>query len=67
MLRRITMERKFNEEELYDKLIELKKGTTKERKLAFKCLGILSHETTTESYENRLKMVNDMINENNKK
>ena len=53
---------KLSKEEIYKKLSELENGTLKERKLAFKCIGILANESTTESYENRLKRVEELIN-----
>lgn len=55
---------KNKEEQIYNKLIELKNGTLEERKVAFKCTGILGNESTTESFESRLKIVEDLINTN---
>ena len=55
------MEEKDNTEKLYDIILKLKEGNEKERKLARKCIGMLSDDTTTESYNNRLEIVSELL------
>lgn len=58
------MDKNYNKEkEIYDKLMILEEGDQKERSLAFDCEAILSDETTTESLENRLSIIENMIKE----
>ena len=59
---------KDREEKIYNALVNLKKGSDSDKSLAFECLGILGNESTKESYDNRMKIVEEMIlrHENNK-
>ncbi|MBQ6285626.1 MAG: hypothetical protein IJK67_04880 [Bacilli bacterium] len=58
------MDKNYNKEkEIYDKLMILEEGDQKERSLAFDCEAILSDETTTESLESRLSIIENMIKE----
>ena len=50
-------------EKIDNELKILKKGDPYAKFLAFDCIGILGNESTTESYENRLKIVEDRIKE----
>jgi len=54
------------EELIYNKIIELKKGTPQDKTLAFECIGILGNESTTESLEKRLEIVEELIKGNHK-
>lgn len=49
--------------QITEKLLELEEGDNKAQSLAFECLGILSNELTSESYESRLQIVEKMIEE----
>lgn len=51
------------EEKVYELLIKLKNGNESERTLAFECTGILGNELTSEPFENRLEMVEEMLKE----
>ena len=42
-------------------LIDLKKGTDSDKSLAFDCIGILGNESTQESFESRLNIVENLI------
>ncbi len=53
---------KDKEKRIYDQLMKYKKGTYDEKKLAFKCIGILGNESTSESFEKRLNTVDNLIN-----
>ena len=55
------MEKSYDVEKLYDKIMELKEGNNKDRDIAFKCIGILSNESTNESYESRIEIVSKLI------
>ena len=54
-------------EEIYKRILELEDGNEKERSLAFKCDGILSNDSTLESYEDRLNIVKQLLDENDNK
>ena len=51
------------EKEIFSKIKELENGTNSDKTLAFDIIGILGNESTCESYENRLEIVEEMIND----
>jgi len=57
---------KNREEKIYTDLINLKTGNDSDRSLAFECLGILGNESINESYDNRMKIVEEMIERHRK-
>ena len=57
------MDVKNKEKIIYDKIMELKNGDNQDQSLAFECIGILGNESTPESFDSRLDIVNDMIDE----
>ena len=52
---------KNKEQKIYKQLIDLKKGTDSDKSLAFDCIGILGNESTQESFESRLNIVENLI------
>lgn len=52
---------------IFDEIDRLKIGNKEERLFAFECIGILGNESTTESYENRIRIVKRKIEEFNNK
>ncbi len=68
MAMKMNQDLKDREEKIYNALVNLKKGSDSDKSLAFECLGILGNESTKESYDNRMKIVEEMIlrHENNK-
>ncbi len=61
------MEKEDRAKDIYQMLRDLKNGSEEDKKLAFKCMGILSNESSSLSLDKRLDMVIDIINEKNKK
>ncbi len=57
----------MKKEEINDEIMNLNKGDENDRKIAFKCIGILSNESTTESFESRLEIVSKIIEDYKKK
>ena len=57
----------MRKQEIYNEIIELNKGNENDRKIAFKCEGILSNESTCESIESRLSIVSIIIRDYKKK
>ena len=47
---------------IYDKIMELENGDEKDKYLAFECTGILGNESINNSLENKLNIVEDLIN-----
>jgi len=54
---------KDKEEQIYMKLLELKKGSLRARSLAFDCIGILGNESNQDSLEEKLNKVEKLLNE----
>lgn len=52
---------KDKEEKIYAAIMNLKKGNDSDKSLAFECIGILGNESTEESFENRLNIVEELI------
>lgn len=52
---------KEKEDKIYNKIMELKKGDEKDRLVAFKCIGILSNESTSASLDEKLDIVSEII------
>ena len=58
------MDQKANkEDEIYEKIMKLKDGDNTDKLLAFDCIGILGNESSGESLENRLNIIEKMIKE----
>ena len=57
------LEIKEKEKIIYKMIMKLKEGNDSDRSLAFECTGILGNESTLESFESRLDIVENMINE----
>ena len=55
------------EEKIYSEIMKLRKGTDKDKYLAFDCIGILGNESTVESFESRLIIVEKLIEEHKHK
>jgi len=58
---------KLDEKGIYNKIMELKNGNEKDQFLAFKCIGILSNESSKEPLQNRLKIIESLIENHIKK
>lgn len=52
---------KDKEKNIYATIINLKKGNDSDKSLAFECIGILGNESTEESFERRLNIVEELI------
>ena len=50
------------ENRIYDELLELKKGSLEERMVAFKAMGILGNESVQISLDERLDLVEEILN-----
>ncbi len=57
---------KEREEKLYDYLLKMEDGTAEEKSLAFECIGILGNETTNIKLEDKLTLIENMIDKFNK-
>ena len=58
---------KDKEDRIYDQIMKLKKGNNTDKSLAFDCIGILGNESTNEPFENRLNIVENLIDKHTKK
>jgi len=52
----------YREIEIYDKILELRKGNEKQKEIAFKCEVLLADEYSKYSLEEKLKKIEDIIN-----
>ena len=66
MVKRKLQKKSLSQKPIDDISRELKEGNERDKIIAFKCIGILSNESTSETLEKKLEIVNKMLEKHEK-